>query len=226
MNALWVSLVSLGLVSALVPVQVAITLLLTESARGRITAVMWVAGMTGVRIAQGVIFGLVLSTTAVQRIEIGGSGAVVSTAFLMLGVLLLAAAAQQALTAEDPDRPPRRWLAAVERMSPGRALLLGAGSLAISAKLWLFTLGAIAAVHDARLDLLRGTVAFLLFIVIAEAIHLTILGLAIFAPRRSAAVLAGATTWLRLHNDRIMIAVSTFFGLLFLVKALDGYGIL
>ena len=62
MNGLWSSLIPLIVGSALVPIQIVITVLLLRSSAGRITAVAWVAGMTTVRLAQGVVFGLVLGS--------------------------------------------------------------------------------------------------------------------------------------------------------------------
>jgi hypothetical protein len=46
--------------SALVLIQIIVTFLLLRSPSGKFTAVAWVAGMTATRLAQGLVFGLVL----------------------------------------------------------------------------------------------------------------------------------------------------------------------
>ena len=64
MNDPWTALLPLVIGSAILPVQITVTVLLLRSSAGRIAAVAWVAGMTAVRLAQGVVFGLVLGTGA------------------------------------------------------------------------------------------------------------------------------------------------------------------
>ena len=59
---LWTTLVPLILASAILPVQIAVTILLLRSPAGRLAAVAWVGGMTVVRLAQGLVFGVVLET--------------------------------------------------------------------------------------------------------------------------------------------------------------------
>ena len=60
MGELWGSLVPLIIGSALVPIQIVITTMLLRSNAGKVTAVAWLAGMTMVRLGQGLVFGLII----------------------------------------------------------------------------------------------------------------------------------------------------------------------
>jgi hypothetical protein len=60
MTDLWTTLIPLAIATAVLPVQVAITILMLRSAGGRARAGGWIAGMTVVRLLQYAVFGLIL----------------------------------------------------------------------------------------------------------------------------------------------------------------------
>lgn len=106
-----------------------------------------------------------------------------------------------------------------------KAFLLGFGVLLIGAKFWVFTLTAVSSIGDADLTRGEGVATFLVFVVLAESVHLAIVGAALVAPDRSAGLLDRASEWLRIHNRVIMIVLGFVFGTWFLIKALDGLGV-
>ena len=227
MTSLWTTLAPLVIGSALVPIQIVITILLLRSDAGRITAFAWVGGMTAVRLAQGVLFGLVFSggssTTADSS---GGPGPVVSGLLLVLAVLFYVMAVRQVTAKDDPDAPPPRWMTMTETMGPTKAFLIGAGLLGIGVKFWVFTLGAVGAIADAGLGSAASIGLFLLFVVLAESAQLVVLGAAVAIPDRSAAALDVASAWLADNNGRIVIVLGVVFGTYFLLKALSGLGVI
>jgi hypothetical protein len=212
--------------SALVPIQIIITILLLRAPAGRITAVAWVAGMTAVRLLQGIVFGLILAGRGGASSSESGSGVFVSVVLLVLAILFYVVAAKQLLKHPDEDAPPPRWMAMLDGVTPRKAFLLGMGLLAIGAKFWVFTLGAMSAIGAAGLGQPGATLAFLLFIVLAESIHLGVLGLAYAAPDRADAALGRFSEALKRYNGPIMIALGLVFGTWFLLKALAGLGII
>ncbi len=227
MIAVWSSLAPLALGSALVPVQIIVTILLLRSASGRITAVMWVLGMTLVRLLQGGIFGLALSSGDAGSNETGSSSpAFVSGILLAVALLLLATGIRGILDEEDPDAPPPKWLTATATMTPIKAFLFGAGMLLIAPKFWVFTLGAISVIGEADLGRADAIVTYVLFVLAASALNLGIVLVAFVLPQRSTAWLDAASGWLTRHNRTIVIVVSLLFGTLFLVKALGDLGII
>lgn len=227
MTDLWTSLIPLGLGSALVPVQIVITVLILRSA-GRASAAAWVAGMTTVRLVQGVIFGLILDATE-DGADAGGAagpGTAASLLLLAVGLLFVVGAFRKLLAQPDEDAPAPRWMAALEDVAPGRAYLFGVGVLVVGAKFWVFTLGAIASIEAAALSTGVAVIVFLVFALVAASTHLVLVGLAFIAPDRSAVVLERVGGFLETNDRPIMIVVGGVFGTWFLVKGLGGLGLL
>ncbi len=226
MSDLWTSLIPLIIGSALVPIQIVVTTLLLRSKSGRSTAVAWVGGMTTVRLAQGVVFGLILGAGDGTDASSGGPGSAVSLLLLVIAVVFYVSAAKQLLDQPDEDAPPPRWMAMVESVTPGRAYLLGAGLVAASAKFWVFTLGAIAAIGAAGMSRPASIVTFLLFVALAESLLLAILVVAYAMPHRAETLLDRVAGLLERYNRVLVITLGLVFGTWFLVKALDGLGVL
>jgi len=225
-TGLWGSLIPLIVGGALVPIQIIITTLLLRSKAGRITAVAWVAGMTTVRLAQGIVFGLLLGSASGSGSTSGEPATAVSLLLLVLAIVFYVNAAKQVMKHPDEDAPPPKWMAMLDGIRPSKAYLLGVGLLAIGAKPWVFTLGAIAAIGDAGLDQGVSIVTFLVFVVLTESIHLLVLGVAYALPDRSAALLDRVTGFFETYNRLIVIVLGLVFGTWFLVKALGGLGLL
>ena len=134
--------------SALMPVELVITLALLGTP-GRVrTASAAVSGMVLVRLLQGLVFGMILHWGRRDDTK-GGHGWVVSSVLLVVAVVLLVTAIRELLGGDDPDDPPPKWMTALSSMTPGKAFLLGAAVILISVKLWVFTFAAIGAIGDA-----------------------------------------------------------------------------
>ena len=159
---------SLGIGSAVVPIQIVVTILLLQAPGGARTAAAWVAGMTTTRLVQGLLFGLVFQSSDEATSDSSGSGPVLSTILLVLAVLFYVTALKHLLRHEDADAPPPKWMTMTASMKPGKAFLIGAGYIAVSAKFWVFTLGAVGAIGDADLGRARSILDFLLFVALAE----------------------------------------------------------
>ena len=108
---LWGTLLPLALASAVVPVQITLTVLLLRSSVA--TGAAWVGGMTATRLAQGVLFGVVFAGAGAAAPEgQSGPGPVVSGVLLVVAVLFLTKAVKELLGGggEDEDAPPPRWM--------------------------------------------------------------------------------------------------------------------
>ena len=223
MAELWATLIPLALASTVVPVQIVITVLLLRAPAGRKTAAAWVAGMTATRLAQGVVFGWLV------RPDDSGSSdepaLVVSVLLLVVGILLLVTAARAQFADDDPDAPPPRWMAAFDAVRPGKAFLLGAGLIAVSAKFWVFTLSALGAIEAADGTGTAAVVTYVAFVLLAQSLVLVVVAVAVVAPRRSDAFLTRVSDWMERHNRAIVVVVGLVFGSWFLLKALDGLGL-
>lgn len=224
---MWASLIPLIIGSAILPMQIVVTIVLRRSRAGLLAAAGFVAGMTVLRLVQGLALGLLLGSAQSMETKLQtGAGPVASTVLLMAGILLLATALRQSLTGEDPDAPPPRWLGLAAAMKPRAAFGFGMLLVALGGKWWLFTLGAVAAIADADLGPLHSVAVYLIFVALAELpVLLIVLGSAL-APRRSGPVLDAVSTWMEKHNHGIVIAACLVFGVWFVVTSLQDFGVL
>jgi hypothetical protein len=225
MDELWATLGPLVLGSALVPAQLVVTITLLRSAAGARAAVAFVGGMSGVRLAQGAIFGLATAASSAGDDEATAS-VLKSSLLLVVAILLLVMAIKKLSTGEDPDAPPPAWLTRISTMRPGHAFLAGAGMLLIGPKFWVFNLSAIAAIEEAALDRPAAVVTFLAFVALAALPTLSIVGLQVAAPERSDVLLERLFAWLGRNDRAIVITVGLAFGTWFLLQALAGLGLL
>jgi len=224
MTELWTTLLPLAAAGALVPIQIVLVVLLLRGGGGVLAAAAFVGGMTAVRIVQGLVFGLIVSGTEANGAN--GPGTIASVLLVALALLFYVTAGRTALTEEDPDAPPPKWMSMARSMSWPRAFAFGAGFLMIGAKFWVFTLSAIAAIEDAELS--RGTSAltFIAFVALSQAVLLTIVGVGALAPKRSAAVLDAVSGWLERNNRSLVVVLGLVFGTWFGVKGLSGLGVI
>lgn len=224
MGGVWSELAPFVLGSMVVPAPLLVTLLLLRSSRW--TAAAWLAGMTVARLAQGAIFGVVLTDTSGGADSPAWRDATVAVVLLVVAVLLFTTAAKQLVAGDDPDAPPPRWMAMIDSVRPGKAFAFGVGFLAVSVKFWVFTLGAISVIQEAEVGQRAGIATYVAFALLAILPQLLALGAMLVAPGPSRSFVDGCVDWLR-HNNRIVVTVVGFvFGTWFLVKALVDLGVI
>lgn len=223
MDSLFASLLPFVLGSAIVPIQVIIlTLLLKSPQNGLLKASVYVAGMTALRLLQGLVFGLVLTGGAAVAETETGPSLVVSTLLMVLGILLLITAYKQFRKEDDPDAPPPKWLAMIDSLTPLKAFGMGFGLLLIGAKFWVFTLGAIGVIGEYQLGQPASSIAFLAYVMLTESLLLLFLLIRILLPERSRSLLDEVSAWLTRYNRQIIMIVSLVFGLLFFYQGVSG----
>ena len=224
MGSVIVSLLPFIIGCALVPIQIIIDILLLKSPKqGLLKAIAYVGGMTTLRLLQGLIFGLILTNSvAASTQEDGGKSPIVSTLLLVLGILLLVTAYKQWRKEDDPDAPPPKWLTMIASLTPLKSFGVGFGLLLIGGKFWVFTLGAIGMIGQAQLGQPSSTLAYLLFVLLAESLLLIPILIRIILPKQSTTLLEQASAWLTRYNRVIIIVVSLVFGTIFLYQGASG----
>jgi putative Mn2+ efflux pump MntP len=221
MNDMLFQLLPVILGATLVPLYPIVVLLLLQSQGGLRKATAFIFGAVAVRLAQGILFGLVFAAATEAYPEYGPK-IIASTLLVVIGILLLIAAFKKWRKQDDPDEPPPRWMAAVTGLSALRAVAAGALLIAISVKQWVFTLTAIDVIAGAKLGTAAGVAVYLIYTLATQVlVLLPILAYAV-APQQSARPLKAAQAWLERNNRVIMIAVSLFFGVYFLYKGIGG----
>ena len=141
MGAVYVEMLPLILGAALLPVWIIIVLMLLSGDRGVVKGAAFVAGVTLVRLVQGVLFGFVFSGGGTAQTDAGAT-VFKSTLLLVLGIILLITAYKKWSKAPDPDAPPPKLFESLAGMSPLKAFGMGALLVLVAVKLWVFTLGA------------------------------------------------------------------------------------
>lgn len=223
MAALLTSLLPYIIGSAVVPLQIIIGLLLLNSPQqGRFKAIAYVAGMTTTRLFQGLLFGWVFAESTILAEGSNGKNPIISTLLLVLGILLLIAAYKKWRGQSDPDEVPPQWLTRIDHLTPLSALGIGLTLPLVAAKLWVFTLSALATIAAAALDQFSSLIAYLLFIVLAESLLLLPILVRTLLPKRSKFLLTQLSTWLTDNSRPITIGVSLIFGALFLRAGMQG----
>jgi len=221
---LWSTLIPIAIATTLMPVELTFTLVMLRSARGRSRAGAWIGGKTVARLVQYALLAGVL-TVAVEDGE-PGTSPVEGALLLVVAVLLLVSAARKGLNEPDEDALAPRWMTMVGDMRPARAFVLGAGFVAVSPKLWAFSLAAIGAIADAELGSAESWIVYLAFIGLATSLHLAALLFAVVVPDRANAMLGRVVDGFERNSRPILIAVSVAFGVWFLIMALRAFGVI
>jgi threonine/homoserine/homoserine lactone efflux protein len=196
-----------------------IILLLNSPRQGLAKAICLVAGMTTIRLLQGIIFGLILPS---RPGETSGKSPVVSTLLIVLGILLLITAYKQWRNEDDPDNPPPKWLEMLDTLPPLKVFGMGVGLVLISGKFWVFTLSAIGVIEAAQLGQLSSILAFLFFVLLAQSLLLLAILVRVIIPEQSKPITETISVWLKRYNRPIVLVVSLVFGLLFFVQGASG----
>ncbi len=208
--------VALG--ATLAPIYPIIVLLLLQGKGGPSAAIAFVSGAVGVRLAQGVLLGMILE---IGRAE-GGRGPVASAFLLVLGLLLLVSAFRKWQKEEDPDAPSPRWMTMLDGLSGFRAVGAGAVLVLVAVKQWVFTIGAILTIGEFGSGGTTNTLTYLGFVLFTQIFVLPPIAAYLVAPKQAARLLGAARAWLERHNSTILIAVSTIFGAWFFAKGVLG----
>jgi hypothetical protein len=221
MGDLIVDLLPIMVGAAVVPLYPILILLLLQSPSGLGKAVAFVSGSLLVRLAQGVVFGLILGS-AMDASSEEGQNRIAATLLLVVGVLLLVTAVRKWRKQEDPDDPPPQWMTSISQLSALRAIGMGALFVTIAVKQWVFTLSAISVIGEADLSRSASVGLYLFYTFITQILVLPpILAFAI-APQQAAKPVQTAQNWLERNNRVIMIVVSLVFGLWFTYKGITG----
>lgn len=221
MNNIFLELLPIIVGAAVVPLYPIIVLLLLQSEKGLGKAVAFVSGGVAMRLAQGVLFGLVLGAALAANGE-DGQQLIASTLLLVIGILLLVTAFKKWRKEEDPDDPPPKWMASFSNLSGARAAGMGALFVTIAVKQWVFTLSALSIINEAGLERPFSIGLYLLYITLTQTLVLPPILFYAIAPERAAKPMQAAQSWLERNNRVIVTTVSFIFGLWFSYKGITG----
>jgi hypothetical protein len=196
-------------------------LVLLQGQGGLVKALAFVTSNIAVRLAQGVLFGIILGVALAANSE-DGQRLGVSTLLLIVGILLLITAVKKWQKAEDPDDALPQWMTAISDLSAVKAVGAGTLFVTIAIKQWVFTLSAIGVISEAGLGGAANIGLYLFYVLATQTLVLTPILACAVAPQQVARPLKAAQSWLERRNRVIVIAVSLVFGVWFLYKGASG----
>ncbi|NKR91786.1 GAP family protein [Rhodococcus hoagii] len=212
---------AIGVAISPIPIIATILMLLTPRAGSTATAFLagWILG-----IAVGYVVFVAIGS-AIDLSSNSDGNAVTATIRLVLGVLLLALAVKQWRTRPAPGEEPSMpaWLAAIDKVTPGKALALGVGLSAINPKNLLMIVGAAVAVSQLDVGVGAKTVTGVVFTILAAStVAVPVVGY--FTMReRATSWLQGLKVWLTANNAAVMAVLLLVIGVSLIGKGIGGY---
>ena len=209
-------LLAIGGALSVVPILIVILLLGTKD--GFHKALNYVLGYTGVFLVIGLV---VLSLSQGIDPESGEASAVVSTIYLVLGVLFLIMAAKNIFKHPDPDAPPPKWITGLSKISPAKSFGIGAALAGLNIKNVAIYISALSIIILADQDQLTSFILFLLLVLVFCSTVIIPVVIYKTMPEKSRGMLFSMQKWLEKNNRTISIALLLIFGLIFLKKGLQ-----
>ncbi|MFD6175624.1 MULTISPECIES: GAP family protein [unclassified Isoptericola] len=196
--------VAVGVLISPLPIVAVVLMLVSERAKANAAAFL-VGWFVAVLVVVGLV--AVLAGSAVPDDE--GTPLWAAIVKIVLGLLLLLVAVKQwrgrPREGVEPETP--KWMAAIDRFTPGKALGLAVLLSAVNPKnLLLVVSGGAAIAAAAPSDTNAQVVAAVVFALIASAGVVTPLVIYLAMGERAAAVLDGLKTWM-VQNNAVIMAV-------------------
>ena len=210
-----------ALAVALSPFPIVAIVMVLASPRARSAgpafAAGWVVGLSTVSVIV-----VVVASGAADRGSTADTG--VNWLQVALGVVLFAMARRQWRGRPAPGETPEMpgWMAGIDGITPGRAVVLGLALSAANPKNLVLTLAAATSIAQAGLDGSQTAVAVAAFVAIGS---LSVAGSVVFAlvaPGPAARSLAGIRQFMVDHNAAIMTVVLVLLGAKVLGNGLGG----
>ncbi|MCU0502401.1 MAG: GAP family protein [Anaerolineae bacterium] len=213
---------AVGIALSPIPIIGLILMLLSKNARKNSLMFMlgWLAGLAVVAV-------IVLALVNAGRITAGESAAQTGVLWgkLLLGIALLLLAFRQWRSRPKPGQAASmpKWMATIDSVQPGRALVLGALLSGVNPKNLLLNAAAASVIAAAATTTIETAVATIVFILIAS---ITIIGPVLYVQIAGARAEKGLTelkAWLTLHNAAIMTVLLLVIGVKLIGNGLGAF---
>ena len=208
---------------AISPLAIVAVILILTTPQARTNGPAFLGGWL---LALAVVGGVALVVTdAAESADTSGPRTIVAVLKLALGVTLLVLAWRGFRGRPQPggDAPLPKWMAALDRFTPGRSLAVGALFGGVKPKNLILAAAAAAGIAGAGLGGAQQVAVLLLLILVASiAIIAPVAVYFLLGDERSARVLDGWKTWLQANNSAVMIVLLVVFGVVLLGKGIAG----
>ena len=209
---------------AISPVPIIAVILMLFSARARVNAPIFLLGWAAaLAVVSGVAYAL---SEAGNAATASGTSDSISWGKVVIGVVLLAMAVRQWRSRPAPDAAPEmpKWMAGIDTLSPGKALVLALLLAGVNPKNLLLSVGAGASLAQTGVSSSSALVALLVFVIVASV---TIAGPVIYyfvGGDKAKKALDSMKGWLAVHNAAVMMVLFVVFGVKLIADGLPVLG--
>jgi hypothetical protein len=208
---------------AISPLAIVAVILILTTPRARTNGPAFLAGWL---LALAVVGGVALVVTdAAESAGTSGPRTVVSLLKIALGLALLVLAWRGFRSRPKPgeDVPLPKWMAALDRFTPGRSFAVAALFGGVKPKNLILAAAAAAGIAESGLAGAQQVVVLLLLILVASiGIIAPVVVYFVMDRERAARVLEGWKGWLQANNSTVMIVLFVVFGVVLLGKGIAG----
>lgn len=201
----------IGLGAAVSPVAMMILLAIMVKKDARRNSLMYLAGYTCVLVAIGVA-GIFLFDKAGS----GHKSALDGWIDVALGVLCLAAIPYVWTRKPKPEETGDE-----HGMKPGKAFVLGMGSMFVNTSTFVLFISGIHAITQSNVGVTDGAVAFVILIFATLVSLLVPIAVYLIFPKRSEKLMSALGVWLARHRRTIAIAILLVFAAYLLYKGIS-----
>ena len=206
---------------AISPVPIIAVILMLFSARARQNGLVF---MTGWALALLVVGGIALAAAQAGRVGQGGDSAnAAALVQVVLGVLLLLAAARQWRSRPAPGQTPEmpKWMASIDSLTAGRSFGLGALLAGLNPKNLILTIGAALAIEATGATGADALVGLIVFVVLGSLTVVLPVLYYLAAGDSAKSHLDAMKEWLGTNNAAVMATLFLVFGAVLIGKGLE-----
>lgn len=224
MAAVWASLTPLIVAGLVLPSFLIAEVLLLRSEGGRAKTVAFVSGFVVTKLAQGLVFGILLSG-ANRGAPHAISSTISGTVLVIAGIIFYAMAAEAIFLHGAAGEGITRLFGAMDTVTSWRAFGIGIAAVLTSMRLWVFTLGAVAVIQEGDLSRLPASLTFVAFVVLSLAPMIVIAIIPFVATGRPDAVPGALHAWLAREHRWILAGLGLVLGTALLLLGLGKLGV-
>jgi hypothetical protein len=206
---------------AISPLAIVAVILILTTPKARTNGPAFLGGwLLGLAAVGGVAL---VVTDAAESTAASGPRSIVAVLTIVLGVVLLVLAWRRFRRRPRPGEgaPLPKWMAALDRFTPGRALAVGAMLGGVKPKNLILAAAAAAGIAASGLGGAQQLVVLVLLVLVASiGVIAPVAVYFLLGEGKAARVLDGWKTWLQANNSTVMIVLFVVFGAVLIGKGL------
>jgi cytochrome c biogenesis protein CcdA len=200
------------------PTMIGLVVLFLSNERGLINAFAFILG----KYIYYVLWGLIALDLAdfISSTSSANYSAISEIFFLIFGLLLVILAVRNFFGEDDPDAPPPRFMAILDKLGPFKLFGLGFAISLMQPRFIFLVLAGASIIAEARLSSSETFISILVLALLM--VWATLIPVVVFLVmgRHRVAAMKSMRTWLIAHQHKINVAVMGFFGILMIILGL------